>query len=586
MQAVTHTKPTPAMTCSLRLRAAQALASSCNAHINWSVPAAASSCSQGGKACSLGEVWGVSSLHASAATAATGTAEAFVQAQQIIAATPMAPDSTAGAEGRMDLMTADACRFVRGSGVLSRSMLAASKDVEGGAAACLAKVTPTDAQMLALLRATYVGGDFAINTTGVSSSAIIVPSLNETSGAQFCRRCMCRGIMYSRPELWRDSLSSAIAPDGSGACDHQLGREMLDWVLEAVVVSIVVGCNALLRTVVVWLSRFKRVKLVSQLEATIARSVFVGQFANTALVTLLVYARVEQVSDSITHGLRDMLSTVHGLDDRQREDVLKRIVSLLPFSGRYQDLNAQWYGTAGTALVITFTSNIVLPLLPLLLGVGNRMLLSCWCCLRGIYTRRSLARRLQAPCFQLGARYGLLLNLVFTSSLLTPGMPVLWLVAAVLFTATFFVDKLVLLRFSRTPVNYSKQIAEASTGYLQYAVLLHMVMSVWTFSTSTQLQSGSPSLPLPSSPSLPLPSSRSLPPSPSIPPSLPLHPFLAFLSFLFTSPCPCFLPVLPRVPASKAVIFHTISSLKRMGPCGTGLLSDLASGSLRILGNM
>jgi hypothetical protein len=476
--------------------AAPALAATCNAHLDWSAPAPLSSCAEqaqrsvtgGSTACSLGDVWGVTALNASA--------EREV-ALPVLAATPMTVDRGGGAGGAppVNLLAAAACRFSPASGLLPRSALLAAEGGGGGVGAegCLAKVTPTREQLSALLRAPY-SQNFTVEVpdSGAAASTAAASAVGGTgtSGAEFCRRCLCRSVMETQPSTWHASLSSAVAPDGSGPCDHQLAQETLGWVLEALVVVVVVACNALLRTVVTWLSAFKRVKLVSQLEATIARSVFVGQFANTALVTLIVYARVQGASDTFARGVGDVVATLHGLDAAQRAALLRQILNLLPFSGRYTDLSAQWYSTVGIAMLITFASNIMLPLLPLLGGITNRLVLSCRSCWRGSYTRRSLARKLEAPGFELGARYGMMLNLIFTSLLLTPGMPVLWLVAAALFALTYAVDKVVLLRFSRTPVNYSQRIAKSCTRYCVFAVLLHMTMSIWTFSSSSQPSSG------------------------------------------------------------------------------------------------
>ena len=225
-----------------------------------------------------------------------------------------------------------------------------------------------------------------------------------------------------------------------------------------------------------------------------ARALFVGQFAMTVLVTLLVYAEIQPIKDAIQDGLIHLVPS-KGMSEAERYAIHRDILNRFPFfAGRFRDLSPQWYGRVGVALFITVLCNLALPFVSMVFGVLNRCSSSCWCCLRGPYTRRSLTRSLQAPCFELGARYGVMLNFTFTSMLLASGMPALWLVAALLFFITYMVDKIVLLRLSRTPVNYSRTISDVCIGWFKYAAVLHMAMSVWTFS-ATNVNAGGPSFP-------------------------------------------------------------------------------------------
>ena len=446
---------------------AKGLILACNANLDWRRPAQPAAC--GGGACSLGDLWGVSAL------ASTSGNQSRVMAQMVAARTPMAWEIS-GEDTSVDLLLADACRFDEAS----RSLLSKSQIRQTGAAgeACLARLLPSEVQAAALLQGSYVQSSITYSMR----DAVSGQEETTTEGADVCRKCICWSLMNTKPSLWSDGVSWPTAkiqlPNGSGVCDSQF-REltMQTWTVAGAGVVVVVLLNAVLRVVVSWLGTFKRLPLVSVMEASMARAVFVGQFANTALVTMLVYAEVQTIKDALQKALH--------------RDVLDRFPF---FAGRFPDLSPQWYGRVGVALFITVLCNLALPFVSMFFAVANRWWSSCVCCLRGPYTARSLARSLQAPRFELGARYGMVLNFTFTSLMLTSGMPALWLVAALLFLITYMVDKIVLLRLSRTPVNYSRTISDLCIGWFKYAAVLHMAMSVWTFSATNRNADG-PSFP-------------------------------------------------------------------------------------------
>jgi hypothetical protein len=187
------------------------------------------------------------------------------------------------------------------------------------------------------------------------------------------------------------------------------------------------------------------------------------------------------------------------------EEVTQDLIALFPFAGPgFTDLSPRWYGRVGVVLIITMFAQVVLPLLPLASGIISS--LACWWStasstlsftksfprlfVRAPQTKRSMARCTEAPSFELGTRYGLLLHLVFTALLLTPGLPIVWLVAGLLLFATYIIDKCVLLRFSRTPLEYTASISDSCLAYFKYAAILHMAVSVWTFSATTDVHTG------------------------------------------------------------------------------------------------
>jgi hypothetical protein len=261
----------------------------------------------------------------------------------------------------------------------------------------------------------------------------------------------------------------------------------------------------------------ERQRLVSEAEAAAAVSIAAALFFNTALVFVIVFAEIEPIRRAIGAAVKPALALPQvqqalaafyqyvEAEAEYTEEVTQDLIALFPFAGPgFTDLSPRWYGRVGVVLIITMLAQVVLPLLPLASGIINS--LACWwstasstlsftkSCprlfLHPPHTKRSMARFTEAPSFELGTRYGLLLHLVFTALLLTPGLPIVWLVAGLLFFATYMIDKCVLLRFSRTPLKYTASISDSCLAYFKYAAILHMAVAVWTFSATTDAHTG------------------------------------------------------------------------------------------------
>lgn len=86
-------------------------------------------------------------------------------------------------------------------------------------------------------------------------------------------------------------------------------------------------------------------------------------------------------------------------------------------------------------------------------------------------TQAALAEALRAPAFELDARYGEHLNVVFVTLLLCGGVPAAYLSAALWFGVAYWTEKWELLRLSRRPVAYGGDLAEAVNGIVPFAAV-------------------------------------------------------------------------------------------------------------------
>ena len=71
------------------------------------------------------------------------------------------------------------------------------------------------------------------------------------------------------------------------------------------------------------------------------------------------------------------------------------------------------------------------------------------------------------------------------------GIPLLYLVAAITFFLSYWFDKLLILRFYKSPPKHTKDLASATSSLMQYSLLFHFVLGTYMYFNSSIL-SGDP----------------------------------------------------------------------------------------------
>jgi hypothetical protein len=66
---------------------------------------------------------------------------------------------------------------------------------------------------------------------------------------------------------------------------------------------------------------------------------------------------------------------------------------------------------------------------------------------------------------------------VFVTMAFSGGIPILYAIAAVFFFVTYWVDKILLLKFYRKPPNYSIKMANGVAKWFKWALLMHFIVS-------------------------------------------------------------------------------------------------------------
>lgn len=221
------------------------------------------------------------------------------------------------------------------------------------------------------------------------------------------------------------------------------------------------------------LSKWERHHTRIQQEASTSLALFLFQFINTALSTVVATTHLPRIRGWVADN-----------------SILKRL-----FVGVYVDTTPNWYQEVGRGLTVT----VIVQSISRLACVFMRWLIFKlkFCCRTKSLTERQLRDAYIGPEFLLAPRYGELLNLIFvtmffgsgtfpfhlsTFSITFLGIPLLYFVTAISFSFQFMTEKAELLKLSQWPTSYGSDLAKMVARLLPYATLWHCAFSTWTFS--------------------------------------------------------------------------------------------------------
>jgi len=393
----------------------------CNEGVAWTT-VTAHGCSGGASSCTVADAWGV---------------DLAVE----LPVTPLHLD-TAASPLKTSILSGADCRLLSDAdpslGVSLPSAISTG---------CKSNATVTEGQWKALVETGFSG-------------------LGGTAGG-LCAMCTCKALQDSGSLLWWQSFGDSATikmADGTAMCTAQANDFFVLLGLQLAAVAVVVIFNTIMKTTTQLLAFFEKHHTLAEQETSIAIAVFVGQFVNTALVSLLVYAEISTIKNRI-------------------KDALQGDASAFPiFAGSYSDFSEQWYGVVGAQLMLTIIINVFLPLVPLVTAALVNCCLPCMT--KGVASQQALNIAYLGADFVLSTRYGMLLNTIFTCFMYASGMPILLFVGACICFVTYWIDKIQLLRFSRLPPQYSDKLAMYILTTFKYAILLHMLFAVWVFSAT------------------------------------------------------------------------------------------------------
>jgi hypothetical protein len=263
------------------------------------------------------------------------------------------------------------------------------------------------------------------------------PTVNEEDASSFCSPlsdCDCKKLGLSAIYEHRKVL---LDP-----CRDWVNGQAWLMGITALASILVIIVNFVLRSLLIKLAEQEKPQSISQLQTAIVSKVFVAQFANTALVVLLVNATI--------------------------------------FGGVFDDFTDDWYQKVGVAILLTMLINVVSPHCVSVVRVWLRAMMRC-CCKCRTKDQESLERLYENPDFTLAANCGQLLNTMFCTLIYSAGLPLLLPFATITVFLVYWCDKFVLLRGSKRTPAFDQSVVEMVVWWIVVVVLVHAGFAIWMY---------------------------------------------------------------------------------------------------------
>jgi len=106
-------------------------------------------------------------------------------------------------------------------------------------------------------------------------------------------------------------------------------------------------------------------------------------------------------------------------------------------------------------------------------------------------TRKDYINLYLGPNFDMGRRYSQILVTIFVVLIYSPGMPILYVCAFLFFLICYWVDKILLLRFYRSPPKIDLFIAKLFDVIVLAGLILHYCFAIWMYGNDSILTSTS-----------------------------------------------------------------------------------------------
>jgi len=260
---------------------------------------------------------------------------------------------------------------------------------------------------------------------------------NEEEASALCSPlsdCDCKRLGLSTIYEYREVL---LDP-----CRDWVNGQAWLMLITALASTLVIVVNFVLRNLLIKLAEQEKPQSISKLQNAIVSKVFVAQFANTALVVLLVNATI--------------------------------------FGGVFDDFNSDWYQKVGVAILLTMLINVVSPHCVSVARVFLRAIMRC-CCKCRAKDQESLELLYENPDFTLAANCGQLLNTLFCTLIYSSGLPLLVPFATITVFLVYWCDKFVLLRGSKRPPAFDQSVVEMVVSWIFVAILIHAGFAIWMY---------------------------------------------------------------------------------------------------------
>jgi len=281
-----------------------------------------------------------------------------------------------------------------------------------------------------------------------------------TKAIEYGDHGMCGGLACYQ---WYCSskVSSKLLAEGPtadfGFCSTFVRGSLRKYSLTTAVVMVIPVVNALLQLLVRALAPFEKYHSTSDKEKNVAFRIFVAQVINTLVIAILTFATLE---------------------DKDWQSAADNVPFFL--SGLYTDFTRAWFEDVGVSITLTMAINaVVMPISILGTNVATWWLQQL--SKGGLKMQWDLNQSQVKPEFDFPMVYGHVLNAVFITVVMGAGMPLLYPICAINLTLTYYCSKVSMLRFSRSPPEYSAALPRMAGSVMQYAAFFHLCFGVWFY---------------------------------------------------------------------------------------------------------
>lgn len=175
------------------------------------------------------------------------------------------------------------------------------------------------------------------------------------------------------------------------------------------------------------------------------------------------------------------------------KDVTPAIFPLSMFSigtGSYYDFNATWYASIGATLCIVILGQVLMTAVPAIVNSICLHRLCIWCRGRQEVIQERLDGVYELPEWNLPIRLAQSMLIVWVIFTYSSAMPVLYILGFCYCFMVFWLDKWLLLRWSKQPDAYTASIIEACTHFFPVVAIFHVAIACWTLGNQTLFPSG------------------------------------------------------------------------------------------------
>jgi Calcium-dependent channel, 7TM region, putative phosphate len=242
--------------------------------------------------------------------------------------------------------------------------------------------------------------------------------------------------------------------DSQVICKLYLEQQIIDKIIVVASIVSVSVLNFVLQHVMLYFAKYEKHESLSAKVFSEMRKLFLVLFVNTAVIVLIININLQSISSYTLIGLGN---------------------------GNYSDFTSSWFVIVGAGFAVTIVvQTCTMTFMPLL--TSSLMRVCRKRSARHIKTQEILNTAYEYPDFSLSMRLAQCTMIVFACLLYSSGVPFLNILAFFYFLVAYWVDKYVLLRYSKIPPQYNQDMVLFISNGMVFAVLLHSCFAIWMFS--------------------------------------------------------------------------------------------------------